>query len=197
MSQGQAAPSPSADPPLSAAQRSRIRRLALFKDPDVGEEAGELNIIPYLDIITNVLVFVLASVTVTFLTQLDTTPPSIGGKGVKENIKSDALNLAVLIIDDGVSFKTSFGQIATGCAGTGKGITIPVRGNKFEYDLPEIKRCARELKAAGGGKFEEETQVTVTASRNIEYRHLIAVLDALRNDEQGELFPEFHLGVTK
>ncbi len=189
---------PLGDAPLSPAQRSKIRRLAAHKDPDPGEEAGELNIIPYLDIIVNVLVFVLASVAVTFLTQLDTQPPSIGGKGVKENIKSDALNLAIVIVDDGVSFKTSFGQIAPGCNGLGKGITIPnVGNNKFEYDVAEVKRCAREMKAAGGGKFEEETQVTVTASRNIEYRYLVAILDALRVDEQGELFPEFHLGVTK
>jgi len=191
------AQTPLGDPPLSPAQRSKIRRLSAYKDPDPGEEAGELNIIPYLDIIINVLVFVLASVSVTFLTQLDTQPPSIGGKGVKENIKSDALNLAIVIVDDGVSFKTSFGQIAPGCSGLGKGITVPTRGNKFEYDYPEIKRCAREMKTAGGGKFEEETQVTVTASRNIEYRYLVGVLDALRVDEQGELFPEFHLGVTK
>ncbi|MBL8744640.1 MAG: biopolymer transporter ExbD [Myxococcales bacterium] len=189
---------PLGDPPLSPAQRSKIRRLAAFKEPDPGEEAGELNIIPYLDIIVNVLVFVLASVAVTFLTQLDTQPPSIGGKGVKENIKSDALNLAIVIVDDGVSFKTSFGQIAPGCNGLGKGITIPnVGNNKFEYDVAEVKRCAREMKNAGGGKFEDETQVTVTASRNIEYRYLVAVLDALRVDDQGELFPEFHLGVTK
>ena len=145
---------PLGDAPLSPAQRSKIRRLAAHKDPDPGEEAGELNIIPYLDIIVNVLVFVLASVAVTFLTQLDTQPPSIGGKGVKENIKSDALNLAIVIVDDGVSFKTSFGQIAPGCNGLGKGITIPnVGNNKFEYDVAEVKRCAREMKAAGGGKF--------------------------------------------
>ena len=49
--------------PLSAAQRSRIRRISQPKEPAPGDEAGELNIIPYLDIITNVLVFVLASVT--------------------------------------------------------------------------------------------------------------------------------------
>jgi biopolymer transport protein TolR len=190
---------PLGEAPLSPAQRSKIRRLAMHKDPDPGEEAGELNIIPYLDIIVNVLVFVLASVAVTFLTQLDTQPPSIGGKGVKESIKSEALNLAIVIVDDGVSFKTSFGQIAPGCSGVGKGITVPTIGNtKFEYDLPEIKRCAREMKKAGGGeRFADETQVTVTASRNIEYRHLIAVLDALRGDAEGELFPEFHLGVTK
>jgi hypothetical protein len=152
-------------------------------------------------------VFVLASVTVTFLTQLDTTPPSSGGKGVKNQIDSDALNLAVIIVDEGVSFKTSFGNIAPGCGdegGTvriGKGLTIPNTGEKFSYDTAAIKRCARALKTIEDGKFEAETQVAVTASRNIEYKYLIQVLDALRSDKDGDrhidLFPEFQLAVSK
>jgi biopolymer transport protein TolR len=182
---------------LSAAQRSKIRRLSQPREPDPGEESGELNIVPYLDIIMNVLVFVLASVSVTFLTQLDTSPPAISGK-TKTAENKEALNLTVLITDEGVAFKTSFGAIATGCKGTGRGMTIPTTSGKKEYDLAAVKACARQLKSqAGDGRFEEETQVTVTASRDIEYKYLVAVLDAIRSDEQGELFPEFHLGVSK
>jgi biopolymer transport protein ExbD len=183
--------------PLSAAQRSKIRRLSQPKEPEAGEESGELNIVPYLDIITNVLVFVLASVSVTFLTQLDTSPPAISGK-TKAAENKEALNLTVLVTDEGVAFKTSFGGIATGCTGTGRGITVPTKGEKKDYDFAAITACARQLKSqAGNGRFEEETQVTITASRDIEYKHLVAVLDAIRADEQGELFPEFHLGVSK
>jgi len=201
---------PPGDTPLSPAQRSKIRRLAQPKEPDAGEESGELNVVPYLDIITNVLVFVLASVSVTFLTQLDTTPPSSGGKGVKNQIDSEALNLAVIIVDDGISFKTSFGNIAPGCADgdpssvrIGKGLTIANRGgNKHEYDLAGITNCARALKLIEGGKFAGETQVAVTASRNIEYKYLIQVLDALRihqtaDGQTTDLFPEFQLAVSK
>ncbi len=208
MTQGRAddggAGPPAGEAELSPAQRSKIRRLAQPQEPEPGEDGGELNIIPYLDIITNVLVFVLASVTVTFLTQLDTTPPSSGGKGVKQAMDLEALNLAVIITDDGVSFKTSFGNIAPGCGDEGgqvgvrKGITVPnVSGNKLEYDLAGIRRCARALKTVEDGKFADETQVAVTASRNIEYKYLIQVLDALRSDKDGELFPEFALAVAK
>ncbi|MBK6517026.1 MAG: biopolymer transporter ExbD [Polyangiaceae bacterium] len=197
----------SASEALSPSQRSKIRRLSQPKEPEPGDEAGELNIVPYLDIIMNVLVFVLASVSVTFLTQLDTTPPSSGGKGVKNAIDMDALNLAVIIVDEGVSFKTSFGNIAPGCGDEGgsvrigKGLTIPNRGDKFDYDLAGIRRCARALKTIEDGKFEGETQVAITASRNIEYRYLIQILDALRSDKDGDatidLFPEFQLAVSK
>jgi biopolymer transport protein ExbD len=194
------------DPPLSCAQRSRIRRLAAPKEPEVGEEAGELNIVPYLDIITNVLVFVLASVTVTFLTQLDTVPPSLGSGKVKQDIKSDALNLTVLVAANGVAFTTSFGGIATGCNGVGQGITVPKKsdGGDDIYDVKAVRACARTLKyEAGGGKFEDEQQVTVACDRNVQYKYLIQVLDALRSDpdtqveSQRVLFPEFHLGVAK
>ena len=49
---------------LTAAQRSKIRRLAAPKEIAPDEEAGELNIVPFLDIITNVLMFVLATLAV-------------------------------------------------------------------------------------------------------------------------------------
>jgi biopolymer transport protein TolR len=202
----QAGPSTQAEAPLSPAQRSKIRRLSQPIDPAPGEESGELNIVPYLDIIMNVLVFVLASVTVTFLTQLDTVPPSLGSGKVKQEMKTDALNLTVLITGTGVQFSTGFGGIATGCGGVGKGITVPKvsEGGQDVYDHKAIRACARTLKyEAGGGKFEDETQVTVTCSRDVQFRYLVEVLDALRSDpdtqveSQRVLFPEFHLGVAK
>src|SRR5512141_2765886 len=96
--------------PLSAAQRSRIRRLSAYKEPDAGEEAGELNVVPYLDIITNIMMFVLASVSVSFIGTIDTTPPSIGGNRVRADVSSKALNLSALISNDGIALKTSSGN---------------------------------------------------------------------------------------
>src|SRR5512132_3152448 len=112
------------EPPLSAAQRSRIRRLSAPKDPEPGEEAGELNVVPYLDIITNVMMFVLASVSVSFVASIDTTPPSIGGGKVRADVSSKALNLTAIVTTQGVSLKTSNGNIATGCNDVGSGVTV-------------------------------------------------------------------------
>src|SRR3954453_24078864 len=102
------------DHPLSPAQRSRIRRLSQHKEPAAGEEAGELNVVPYLDIITNIMMFVLASVSVSFIASIDTTPPVIGGKGVRSDITTKALNLSAWITNEGVSLKTSTGNIGPG-----------------------------------------------------------------------------------
>src|SRR6187399_194650 len=122
-----------ADPvevPLSPAQRSKIRRLSRPVDPAPGEEAGELNVVPYLDIIMNILMFVLASVAVTFVASIDTTPPSIGSGKVRADISSKALNLSAFITTQGVSLKTSGGNIATGCQSVGSGVTVLKAGEE-------------------------------------------------------------------
>src|SRR5215475_6256546 len=113
---------------LSAAQRSKVRRLSQPKEAEEGEDAGELNIVPFLDIIMNVLMFVLATVAVTFTATIDSTPPSLGGKGVRPAGESKALNLSVLVVDGGFGLKASGGNIATGCQSPGPGLTVPKAG---------------------------------------------------------------------
>jgi biopolymer transport protein ExbD len=185
---------PQDDVPLSAAQRSRIRRLSRPKEPDAGEEAGELNVVPYLDIITNILMFVLASISVTFVASVDTTPPSIGGGKVRTELASKALNLSVFVTSQGVSLKTSGGNIATGCNDIGSGITVPKKAESYDY--PGITACAKRLKNARD-EFKTETQVTITANPGVDYKTIIDVMDALRSDGQDELFPEVHFGVAR
>ncbi len=182
------------DAPLSAAQRSRIRRIAAPKEAEPGEEAGELNVVPYLDIIMNILMFVLASVSVSFVGSIDTTPPSIGGSRVRADVSSKALNLSAWITTQGVSLKTSGGNIAPGCNEAGSGITIPNQGENV--DLRSLTACAKKLKNANPA-FKEETQVTITANPGIEYKTLIDVMDALRSDAEEELFPDVHFGVAR
>jgi hypothetical protein len=182
------------DAPLSAAQRSRIRRLSQPREPDPGEEAGEIQLVPYLDIITNVMMFVLASISVTFVASIDTTPPSIGGGKVRVDPSQKALNLSAFITSQGVSLKTSSGNVSTGCQDVGAGITVPKAGE--EYDYKALTACAKRLKNARS-EFKEETQVTITANPGIEYQTVIGVMDALRGDGEEELFPEVHFGVAR
>jgi biopolymer transport protein ExbD len=183
------------DAPLSAAQRSKIRRLSQPKEPDAGEEAGELNVVPYLDIITNVMMFVLASVSVTFVSSIETEPPSIGGGKVRSEITSKALNLSAFITNQGVSLKTSGGNIAPGCEAAGAGVTVPKIGES-KYDYTTLTACAKRLKNASPD-FREETQVTITANPSIELQTVIGVMDALRKDGEEELFPDVHFGVAR
>jgi biopolymer transport protein ExbD len=190
--------------PLSPAQRSKIRRLSAWKPPPPGEEQGELNIIPYLDIVMNIVVFVIATITVILVSTIDTSPPSAGGGPEKTQARSKALNLVVLLTSDGISLKTSSGQIATGCANLGGGVTVPKRADG-QNDYVELKRCALELKRQSE-RFAEETQVTITANPDTEYQTVIDTIDALRKHD-GEsptdpnddvvLFPDIHFGVAR
>ena len=182
------------DIPLSAAQRSRIRRLSQPHEPAPGDEAGELNVVPYLDIITNIMMFVLATIAVNFLATIDSTPPSIGGGKVRVDPSAKSLNLAAFITAQGISLKTTSGNIAPGCNDIGSGVTIPKKGD--DYDLASLTDCAKKLKNAKAD-FKEETQVTITANPGIEYGTLISVMDALRADGTEELFPEVHFGVAR
>src|SRR5262245_60369512 len=106
---------------LSAAQRSKIRRLST--PADVGAETeskGELNVVPYLDIITNVMMFVLATVAVTFVSSVDATAGVVNSRQPRG--ERSELSLSVLVTGQGVSIKTDTGNVAPGCEGVGAGV---------------------------------------------------------------------------
>src|SRR3974390_1610646 len=129
---------------LSAAQRSRIRRLSAPKELAPDEEGGELNIVPFLDIITNVLMFVLATISVTFTTLIDTQPPRAGGSSRAPT--KPTLSLNIIIIDKGF-IVSAFGQrIGEGCQGVGAGLAVGLRSGSSDYDYSSLTTCAKRLK---------------------------------------------------
>src|ERR1700722_19126892 len=95
---------------LSAAQRSKIRRLSAPRELAADEEGGDLNIFPFLDIIMNVLIFVLPSLTVTFTTTIDTLPPRAGGAGARPPT-TPTLGLTIIVVNDGFSIKARGGNV--------------------------------------------------------------------------------------
>jgi biopolymer transport protein ExbD len=169
---------------LSAAQRAKVRRLSQPRELSPDEEGGELNIVPFLDIIVNILIFVLATVAVTFTASIETTPPASRGAGVRQEMPSKALNLTVLIVSDGFSIKAAGGNVAPGCQGQGTGIAIPKSGGR--YDFAALNECATRLKNAAP-EFEDERTVYVTANPGTAYEIIVGVIDAVRNTRQGDL----------
>jgi biopolymer transport protein TolR len=180
---------------LSAAQRSKIRRLSQPKELSPDEEGGELNIVPFLDIVVNILIFVLATVAVTFTASIETNPPAAKGSGVRQEIQSEALNLSVFIVSDGFSLKASGGNIAPGCQDRGAGIAVPKANG--QYDYAALTACAARLKGLSP-EFADETQATITANPGTEFQTVIAVMDALRNTPSGDaLFENIQFGVPR
>ncbi len=180
---------------LTTAQRSRIRRLSQPKELAPDEEGGELNIVPFLDIIMNILIFVLATVAVTFTATIDTTPPASKSSGVRAEVPSEALNLTVLIVNDGFGLKAAGGNIAPGCQNPGPGIAIPMKNGK--YDLEALTACAAHLKSLSP-EFAEENQVYLSGNPGTDYQTIIDVIDALRQTPQGDvLFDNVNFKVPK
>jgi biopolymer transport protein ExbD len=181
---------------LSAAQRSKIRRLSQPRELSPDEEGGELNIVPFLDIVVNILIFVLATVAVTFTSTIETTPPAGKGSGVRSATPEETLNLTVLIVNEGFSLKASGGNVAPGCAGIGPGISIPSRSGR--YDLVELKRCAAKLKSSNPA-FADEDQVFISANPGTEYQVVVDTIDALRTgpDDGSPLFSNVNFKVTQ
>src|SRR5687767_2612258 len=118
---------------LTAAQRGKIRRLSQPRELAPDEEGGELNIVPFLDIITNVLVFVLATVSVTFMATADVEPPRSGPGNAPRKTDIPVLGLSVIIVPDGFSMKARGGNVAPGCQETGTGLAIPKLNGQYDY----------------------------------------------------------------
>jgi biopolymer transport protein TolR len=181
--------------PLSAAQRSKIRRLSQPRELAPDEEGGELNIIPFLDIIVNILIFVLATVSVTFTATITTTPPASKGSGVRANIESTALNLTVIIVNDGFSLKAAGGNVAAGCQDRGPGLAVPRKNGKYDYEA--LTKCVARLKHSNPD-FRDENQVFLSANPGTPYQDLIDVIDAVRTTPEGEtLFEEVNFKVPR
>lgn len=181
--------------PLSAAQRSKIRRLSRPKELSPDEEGGELNIVPFLDIVVNILIFVLATVSVTFVSSIETTPPAVGGGGVRETEQKPALNLTVLISSEGFGIKTANGNVSTGCTSAGSGLAVPKRSGDYDYN--GLRQCGMRLKKASP-EFAEESQVLISANNNVDYQTIVNTMDALRSDKDNQpLFPEVNFGAAQ
>ena len=182
-----------AEEKLSAAQRAKIRRLSAPKELAPDEEGGELNIVPFLDIVTNVLMFVLATVTVTFTATIDTFPPR-AGSGARAPT-TPTLGLTVLVVPDGFSMKARGGNVAPGCNDTGPGIAIGKRDGDYDYNA--LKACAQKLKGASPD-FKDEMGVTISANPPIPYQVVISAMDAVRTDDKGnDMFPEVSFGLVR
>lgn len=174
---------------FTPAQRQYIRKRTKVHDPDPSEMAGELNIVPFLDITVNLIMFLLMLVaSIAFYAQLESRLPEYraGGVGRRSAEPKEQLNLNVTITDNGFIVAGSGGKLAPGCANTGGGRVVTVPKNGKGYDWTGLTACVARVKE----QFPEEEQVTLSADPLIEFQHLVDAMDAVRSHERGPLFPE-------
>ncbi len=165
-----------------------------------GDEEGELNIVPYLDILINLIMFLLVGQSMMVaLGMIDVTapsyvavPPNGGGPTPEQNAKK-LQRLTVGVARNGFYIAATGGvlpgQEAPSSEVTKDGVakqppTVPLRPDR-SYDFPGLARKLRGVKNA----FPETKAVYVAADDNIPYEVIVKTLDASREDKQGELFP--------
>lgn len=169
-----------------------------------GEDEGELNIVPYLDIMINLIMFMLvAQTTVVALGMIDVTAPTYasladgsGGPPPEQAPNPRRLQrLTVGVARDGF-YIAAVGGVLPGEteasapeAITADGVakvppTIPLLPDGA-YDFRTLGRKMRGIKNA----FPDTEAVYVAADENIPYEVIVATLDSTREDDQGSLFP--------
>jgi len=172
---------------LSAGQQAKLRRPSAPR-PTPDDEATELNVVPFLDMVVNIMMFVLASVAVGFVSTWDSKLPPL--TGVRP--PTGELNLAIMLTHDGIAVKTAQGNVASGCDSFGPGLAIPTRGRDRTgepiYDFDALTACVTRLKAQSAS-FQSEAQVRIAASNDISYRKVVDCVDHVRTGPSGPRCP--------
>jgi hypothetical protein len=201
----------------TAQLKAKCRRLRTEHEEDE-EVSGELNVIPYLDVVTNIVMFLLASMTTYQLTfgNLNITAPSRSeGGGAGETEPKEELNLSVFVTEGGFTIAARGGQLVNPRTNTtptietrpvadaerstrsgdmkmGKGTWCPEE-MQLEWDYPALSKKLGEFKYGPNvpEDFKKETKVILTANPGICYNVLVHTMDAVRKDtENRELFPD-------
>ena len=149
---------------------------------EIEEEAGELNLVPYMDIVTNIIIFLLASVVnQVALGNINVSSPTISaGSGDSSDTPPEKppLNLTITVGASGYVIAASGGVLPN--------ISKLPNG---QYDYKTLTTKLKEIKSNPDNA--EETKATFNADANIPYDIVIATLDAMRQSEEGKiLFPD-------
>lgn len=164
--------------------------------PKEEEEGGELNIVPYLDILMNLIIFMLLSMAgLATFGMLNVNAPSYGGPsagGPSENEKP-ALTLTVAIGKKGFYIAATGGVLpgeSDGSGAPGEGAPAIPRKADGSYDYDALTAKMMEIKA----NFPQESKVIVAAEADTDYDSLVQTLDATRETKDRKLlFPDVTL----
>jgi biopolymer transport protein ExbD len=171
--------------------RSKLRKIREQAE-EMAEEGGELNLIPYLDIVTNVIMFLLATMTfAAALGDINVSSPTTASTAQLQTQPppepKNELNLTVSVSDKGFTIAASgavlyqgqtieaSGNISPAPAGATLP-TIPKKGAEFDYE--GLAKLMAQIKATPTAK--NETKVIVNANPDIVYDVVVQVLDACR-----------------
>ncbi len=171
--------------------RVKVRKL-LEQVDEASEEGGELNIVPYLDIVTNIIMFMLATTTfAAALGDINVSSPAASSTAAlttPSETPKDDLNLTVSVTDKGFTIAASGAVLHQGFSfdATGNLVdttqnlpTIPKKGTEFDFALLAQKML--EIKKSP--QAASETKVIINANADILYETIVAVMDSCRGKQ--------------
>jgi biopolymer transport protein ExbD len=142
------------------------------------DDFGELNIVPYLDVVVNLVMFMLLSLTgLISLGVLNVSAPKIGGETVAAASEAGPkLLLTVGIGRQGFYVAGAGGVLGSdaNATDTARPPTIPLKDGKYDY--AELTQQLGRIKQ----QYPSETQVILSADPDILYDTLIQTMDACR-----------------
>lgn len=168
------------------------------------EETGELNIVPYLDIVMNLVMFMLLSmVGLISLGVLDVGTPKIGEPDTASmaapSKQEQPFNLTVGITDQGFYVAGSGGVlpgVKTDSVDKSQPPTVPKKSG--QYDFAGLTQLMAKVKAS----FPGESRVILVAELDTPYDTVIQTMDACRDQllaggAKKTLFPEVWLSMMQ
>jgi biopolymer transport protein ExbD len=145
------------------------------------EHTGELNIVPYLDVVVNLVMFMLLSMTgLITLGVLNVSAPKIGGSDAAaagEKPDRPPLLLTVAIGRQGFFVAGAGGVLGKDAAtpDANRPPTIPLKADG-KYDYASLSEQMKKIK----DQFPSETAVILSADPDVVYDVLIQTMDACR-----------------
>lgn len=203
---------------FSAAQRARIHRKSKYRELSPDETGGELNIVPFLDIIMNILLFILATIATVFTATIPVPAPrSSNGPGPAGG--PEHLNLTVIVLPNGYKIGARGGFINAGCREIANAsMTVPALGTAdrdgYTHDFAGLTQCMTTIRQVFATDVGDDHSINITINGDIPYGVLVRTIDAVREDREGAcrmpegqrpgefsapgcMFPEVTLGVLR
>lgn len=203
---------------FTASQHAYINKRARHKEVGPDEGGGELNIIPFLDIIMNVLMFLLATIATVFTATIPVPAPSSSARPTNGQ-QQERLNITVKITPTGYIVGAGGGFLLPGCTTIGAAsLTVPNRGNAdpegYTHDFATLTQCMQSIRRQWATDVANDHSINVATNSDIAYGVLVRTIDAVRearpnacrisdNLRGGDfsnadcLFPEVTLGVLR
>ncbi len=183
--------------------RFRLRKLRELGE-ELHEESGELNLVPYLDIVMNLIMFLLATVTFSAtLTSINVNLPTALSVPSSQAAPppQPELNLTVSVTDKGFTIATSASVLFRGfrLESPGPGQTSVVQTTNElptlplvngQPDLEGLSRVLGQIKE----RYPGEEKAVLTATPQIPYELIVHTMDAMRSAGGKVLFPSVLLG---